>query len=214
MHISSALHLSFYLACRTSALFRVPRPIAMAVPGSTMRSLQRTVLTAPALARMSVPCAAHPQLRSSFLNSRPSPLASASSSPLACSQIRHSSYNSPEHASNATSARKKVTLQTIRSLYKKGEPIAMLTAHDFPSAHVADAAGMDVVLVGDSLGMVALGLDNTTEVIMEEMILHCRSVARGAKSAFIVSRQKTSVDPRQTLTGGMCTGRRFADGVV
>lgn len=46
---------------------------------------------------------------------------------------------------------------------------------------------MDMVLVGDSLGMVALGLDNTTEVVMEEMILHCRSVVRGAKSAFIVS---------------------------
>lgn len=63
----------------------------------------------------------------------------------------------------------------------------MLTAHDFPSAHVADASGMDMVLVGDSLGMVALGLDDTTEVVMEEMILHCRSVARAAKAAFIVS---------------------------
>lgn len=63
----------------------------------------------------------------------------------------------------------------------------MLTAHDFPSAHVADASGMDIVLVGDSLGMVALGLDNTTEVVMDEMILHCRSVARATKSAFIVS---------------------------
>ena len=62
----------------------------------------------------------------------------------------------------------------------------MLTAHDFPSAHAADAAGMDVVLVGDSLGMVAMGLENTTEVTMEEMLLHCRSVARGAQSAFIV----------------------------
>jgi 3-methyl-2-oxobutanoate hydroxymethyltransferase len=83
--------------------------------------------------------------------------------------------------------RKKVTIQTLRNLYKKGEPIAMLTAHDFPSAHVADASGMDMVLVGDSLGMVALGLDNTTEVVMDEMILHCRSVARATKSAFIVS---------------------------
>lgn len=63
----------------------------------------------------------------------------------------------------------------------------MLTAHDFPSAHAADAAGIDVVLVGDSLGMVAMGLENTTEMVMEEMILHCRSVARGAKNAFIVS---------------------------
>ncbi|KAK4945223.1 hypothetical protein LTR28_008076 [Elasticomyces elasticus] len=62
----------------------------------------------------------------------------------------------------------------------------MLTAHDFPSAHVADHAGMDMVLVGDSLAMVALGMEDTSEVVMEEMLLHCRSVARGAKSAFIV----------------------------
>ena len=62
----------------------------------------------------------------------------------------------------------------------------MLTAHDFPSAHVADQAGMDMVLVGDSLAMVALGMEDTSEVVLEEMILHCRSVARGAKAAFIV----------------------------
>lgn len=102
------------------------------------------------------------------------------------SQIRHSSYSGPA-LSESGKPRKKVTIQTLQSLYKKGEPIAMLTAHDFPSAHVADASGMDIVLVGDSLGMVALGLDNTTEVVMDEMILHCRSVARATKSAFIVS---------------------------
>jgi len=62
----------------------------------------------------------------------------------------------------------------------------MITAHDFPSAHVADQAGMDMVLVGDSLAMVALGMEDTSEVTMAEMILHCRSVARGAKAAFIV----------------------------
>lgn len=77
-------------------------------------------------------------------------------------------------------------MQTLRNLYKKGEPIAMITAHDFPSARAADESGMDMVLVGDSLGMVAMGLENTTEVVMEEMLLHCRSVARGAKHAFIV----------------------------
>lgn len=62
----------------------------------------------------------------------------------------------------------------------------MLTAHDFPSAHVADHAGMDMILVGDSLAMVALGMEDTSEVLLEEMLLHCRSVARGAKAAFIV----------------------------
>lgn len=76
----------------------------------------------------------------------------------------------------------------------------MLTAHDFPSAHVADASGMDMVLVGDSLGMVALGLENTTEVIMEEMILHCRSVARATKAAFIVSCRDSLTGKRHSAT--------------
>ncbi|KAK8111363.1 3-methyl-2-oxobutanoate hydroxymethyltransferase [Apiospora kogelbergensis] len=75
---------------------------------------------------------------------------------------------------------------TLRSMYKKNEPITMITAHDFPSAHVADAAGMDMVLVGDSLAMVALGMEDTSEVLVEEMILHCRSVARATKAAFTI----------------------------
>lgn len=62
----------------------------------------------------------------------------------------------------------------------------MLTAHDFPSALVADRAGMDMILVGDSLAMVALGMEDTNEVTLDDMILHCRSVARAAKSAFTV----------------------------
>ena len=73
------------------------------------------------------------------------------------------------------------------SMYKRKEPITVITAHDFPSAHVAEQAGMDMILVGDSLAMVAMGLEDTSEILMEEMLLHCRSVARGAKSAFIVS---------------------------
>ena len=72
-------------------------------------------------------------------------------------------------------------------MYKRNEPITMITAHDFPSAHAADHAGMEIVLVGDSLAMVALGMQDTSEVTVEEMLLHCRSVSRGAKSAFTVS---------------------------
>lgn len=64
----------------------------------------------------------------------------------------------------------------------------MITAHDFPSAHIADAAGMDMILVGDSLAMVALGMKDTSEVILDEMILHCRSVSRATKAAFTVRR--------------------------
>lgn len=71
-------------------------------------------------------------------------------------------------------------------MHKKDEPIAVLTAHDFPSGHVADMAGMDMVLVGDSLAMVALGMEDTSEVLMDEMLLHCRSVSRAVKSAFTV----------------------------
>ncbi|EME49709.1 hypothetical protein DOTSEDRAFT_58899 [Dothistroma septosporum NZE10] len=86
----------------------------------------------------------------------------------------------------AATSRKKVTIQTIQTLYKRNEPITMITAHDFPSAHVAEHAGMDMILVGDSLAMVALGMEDTSEVLLDEMLLHCRSVARGAKTSFIV----------------------------
>ena len=99
-------------------------------------------------------------------------------------QKRKSSH-SPMGSPPAT-PRKKVTLETIRSLHKKDEPITMITAHDFPSAHVADHAGMDMILVGDSLAMVALGMEDTSEVLLDEMILHCRSVSRATKSAFTV----------------------------
>ncbi|QIX01912.1 hypothetical protein AMS68_007429 [Peltaster fructicola] len=100
--------------------------------------------------------------------------------------VRHSSH-SPLGAANANGAtRKKVTLPTIQAMHKRNEPIAMLTAHDFPSSHAADQAGMDIILVGDSLAMVSMGLDDTSEVLLDEMILHCRSVARGAKAAFVV----------------------------
>jgi 3-methyl-2-oxobutanoate hydroxymethyltransferase len=100
------------------------------------------------------------------------------------SPIRWSSH-SPLSAS-PTLARKPVTIATLQSLYRKNEPITMITAHDFPSAHVADHAGMDMILVGDSLAMVALGMEDTSEVLMEEMLLHCKSVARATKGAFTV----------------------------
>ncbi|KAK1672962.1 3-methyl-2-oxobutanoate hydroxymethyltransferase [Colletotrichum godetiae] len=99
-------------------------------------------------------------------------------------QMRHSSH-SPMGTTSANQ-RKKVTLGSLRSLYKKREPITVMTAHDFPSAHVADHAGMDIILVGDSLAMVALGMEDTSEVVVEEMLLHCRSVSRATKSAFTI----------------------------
>ena len=126
------------------------------------------------------------------LNSSLSPIPLPAARPVAISlcQTRHSSH-SPLGTSPVVS-RKKVTINTLQALYKKDEPITVMTAHDFPSAHVADHAGMDVILVGDSLAMVALGMEDTSEVVLEEMILHCRSVARATKAAFTVSGFHTS----------------------
>ncbi|KAI5778155.1 ketopantoate hydroxymethyltransferase-domain-containing protein [Geopyxis carbonaria] len=82
--------------------------------------------------------------------------------------------------------RKKVTINTLRALHAKGTPIAMVTAHDFPSGLAADLAGVDMVLVGDSLAMVALGMEDTNQLTLDIMLHHCRAVARGCKSAFII----------------------------
>ncbi|KAL2811487.1 ketopantoate hydroxymethyltransferase-domain-containing protein [Aspergillus granulosus] len=114
--------------------------------------------------------------------------------------VRHSSH-SPMGGSPA-SPRKKITMQTLRNLHKKGEPITVLTAHDFPSAYVAEAAGMEVILVGDSLAMVALGMQDTSEITLEDMLLHCRSVARAAQTAFTVGdlpMGSYEVSPEQAL---------------
>ncbi|KAF2036562.1 hypothetical protein EK21DRAFT_51976 [Setomelanomma holmii] len=116
------------------------------------------------------------------------------------SQVRWSSH-SPLGAA-PTLARKPVTINTLQSLYRKGESITMITAHDFPSAHVADHAGMDMILVGDSLAMVALGMEDTSEVLLEEMLLHCKSVARATRAAFTVGdlpMGSYEVSPEQAL---------------
>ena len=78
---------------------------------------------------------------------------------------------------------------TIPELYKKkaeGKKISMLTAYDFPFAQMADEAGMDILLVGDSLGVVVQGLDNTLPVTLDEMLYHTRMVARAAKNSLVV----------------------------
>jgi 3-methyl-2-oxobutanoate hydroxymethyltransferase len=67
------------------------------------------------------------------------------------------------------------------------EPIVMLTAYDFPSAKLAEAAGVDMILVGDSLGMVVLGYDSTIPVTVEDMIHHTKAARRGAPNTFIVT---------------------------
>ncbi|MCX6057236.1 MAG: 3-methyl-2-oxobutanoate hydroxymethyltransferase [Chloroflexi bacterium] len=79
-----------------------------------------------------------------------------------------------------------MTTLTFRQKKECGEPITMLTAYDYPTAMAIDKAGIDSILVGDSLGMVVLGYENTLPVTMEEMLHHARAVSRGAKSALLV----------------------------
>jgi 3-methyl-2-oxobutanoate hydroxymethyltransferase len=82
--------------------------------------------------------------------------------------------------------RKKITTLTFQTKKKAGEPITMLTAYDYATALAADRAGIDSLLVGDSLGMVVLGYETTLPVTMEEMLHHCRAVSRGAEYALLI----------------------------
>lgn len=81
---------------------------------------------------------------------------------------------------------KKVTIHNIQQAKEDGRKLTMITAYDYPFGLLADEAGIDIVLVGDSLGMVVMGLDGTVEVNMEHMIHHIRAVSRGCKNPFIV----------------------------
>ena len=83
-------------------------------------------------------------------------------------------------------ARKKITPLSLRQKKERGEPITVLTGYDYPTALALDQAGIDAILVGDSLGMVVLGYENTLPVTMDDMLHHCRAVARGAMSALLI----------------------------
>jgi 3-methyl-2-oxobutanoate hydroxymethyltransferase len=80
----------------------------------------------------------------------------------------------------------RVTASQIKEMKKQGEKIAMVTAYDYSMAKLVDEAGMPIILVGDSLGMVVLGYESTIPVTMDEMIHHTKAVVRGTKHALII----------------------------
>lgn len=84
------------------------------------------------------------------------------------------------------SERKKVTLPKLFKKKKKGEPITMLTCYDYPTAYFQEEAGIDMILVGDSLGMTMLGYDSTLPVTMDDMIRHAQAVRRGAPKVWLI----------------------------
>lgn len=82
---------------------------------------------------------------------------------------------------------KKFTVASFLKAKKEGKKISMLTAYDYPMAKLIDEAGADCILVGDSLGMVVLGYETTLQVTVDDIIHHCKAVARGTKSALITA---------------------------
>jgi len=81
---------------------------------------------------------------------------------------------------------KKITPVDVQAMKNEGKKISMLTAYDYPMALLEDRAGIEIILVGDSLGMTVLGYENTIPVTMDEMIHHTKAVTRGAKYALVI----------------------------
>jgi 3-methyl-2-oxobutanoate hydroxymethyltransferase len=113
--------------------------------------------------------------------------------------------------------RAKITAPAIRELKRRGEPIVVVTAYDFPTARLADEAGVEMLLVGDSLGTVLLGYESTLPVTMEDMLHHTRAVARAKPSALVIADMpfmSYQVSPEQAvLNAGRLVQEGGADAV-
>jgi len=102
------------------------------------------------------------------------------------------------------------TVQSIIDMKKKKQKITMLTAYDFSFAPILDAAGIDIILVGDSMANVVLGMESTTEISLDEMVMHSRAVVRGTERAMVVGDMpycSCQVDPELALPAA----RRFTE---
>ena len=113
-----------------------------------------------------------------------------------------------------TPASIKVTATAVRGWKSQGRKITMLTAYDATFARLLDEAGVDVLLVGDSLGMVIQGHENTLPVTLEEMVYHCRAVARGAQRAHLVGDMPFMSYQASPEEGLRAAGRLVKEGAV
>jgi len=107
--------------------------------------------------------------------------------------------------------RKKVILPTLFKKVTDGEPITWLTCYDYPTAYLQEQAGIDMILVGDSLGMTMLGYDSTLPVTMEDMMRHTQAVRRGAPTAFLVGDMPYMSYQPSTETAVRNAGRFMAE---
>lgn len=107
--------------------------------------------------------------------------------------------------------RKKVSLPSLFQKAEAGQPISMLTCYDFPTATFQEQAGIDIVLVGDSLGMTMLGYESTLPVTMDDMIRHSQAVRRGTPSAWLIGDMPYMSYQPSIETAIRCAGRFMAE---
>ncbi len=107
--------------------------------------------------------------------------------------------------------RKKVTLPKLFKKAADGQPITWLTCYDYPTAYLQEQAGIDMILVGDSLGMTMLGYETTLPVTMEDMIRHSQAVRRGAPNVFLVGDMPYMSYQPSVETAIRCAGRFMAE---
>jgi 3-methyl-2-oxobutanoate hydroxymethyltransferase len=108
--------------------------------------------------------------------------------------------------------RAKITAPAVVALKRKGEPITVVTAYDFPTAKYADQAGVEILLVGDSLGTVVLGYDSTLPVTMADMLHHIRAVSRAKPSAMVVGDMPFMSYQASTEQAVLNAGRMIQEG--
>ena len=100
-------------------------------------------------------------------------------------------------------------MRDFREMKRRGERITALTAYDYPTARLLDESGLDIILVGDSVGMVVLGYEDTTHVTLDEILHHTRAVARGVKRALLVA--DLPIHTYDTAEQAVATAKRLVD---